>query len=404
MSQMLKEKRATRGQRMGALIGEAADQDASFWGAEIWGEDDSGNESFSEESDKPDEFDSDFNDSEDDDDEEESEEEEERERGPANKYKDPSAGRKPAARPAKKKRSDCDDDDDDEDDDDDNDDDEEDDDEDGGKRKSKSSKKREPKPSSPSSAAKAKGEGDVNGESDAGSISGTGERLPKQPKKQRLGNQVDQSVILSSSILSDRAVRESTKTKSTGAELARQHAAAIAQRTKPRPNLASLRHQFTQRELLEDALLTEAESTAWLDKQKQSDDQRARDDKPIKAKRTEGCIRHLSRRGSYATITFADTEKIPPIFSLQPSVPHAPRLCVITGLPARYFDPVTQQPYANIDAFRTLRAPLGQGGGVVTSVGGARLSPRSGIGMGAGIGMEIGAGAGAGASGRKILR
>jgi len=393
MSQMLKEKRATRGQRMGALIGEAADQDASFWGAEIWGEDDSGNESFSEESDKPDEFDSDFNDSEDDDDEEESEEEEERERGPANRYKDPSAGRKPAARPAKKKRSDSDGDDDDEDDDEDDDDD----DDDGGgrKRKSKAPKKREPKPSSPSSAAKAKGEGDVNGESDAGSIGGTGgtgERPPKQPKKQRLGNQVDQSVILSSSIQSDRAVRESTKTKSTGAELARQHAAAIAQRTKPRPNLASLRHQFTQRELLEDALLTEAESTTWLDKQKQSDDQRARDDKPIKTKRTEGCIRHLSRRGSYATITFADTEKIPPIFSLQPPVPHAPRLCVITGLPARYFDPVTQQPYANIDAFRTLRAPLGLGSGGVLTLGGARGSPRSGTGMGSGAG------------GRKTLR
>ena len=58
---MLSEKRTTRGLRMSALVGEAVDQDSSFWGAEVWGEDESGNESFSEESDRPDEFDSDFN-------------------------------------------------------------------------------------------------------------------------------------------------------------------------------------------------------------------------------------------------------------------------------------------------------------------------------------------------------
>ena len=69
MSNLLINKRTTRGQRMTALVGEALDEDNAFYGAEIWEEgDDSDNASFnsSDEEEKPDQFDSDFNDSEDD--------------------------------------------------------------------------------------------------------------------------------------------------------------------------------------------------------------------------------------------------------------------------------------------------------------------------------------------------
>lgn len=70
---MLREKRATRGTRMTALVGEAAEDDEAFWGHGIWQENESDNESYETEEEKPDVFDSDFNDSEDDgDDEEES--------------------------------------------------------------------------------------------------------------------------------------------------------------------------------------------------------------------------------------------------------------------------------------------------------------------------------------------
>ncbi len=68
MSQMLETKRATRGLRMAELVGEAADDDEQFWNADIWNEDEDGSdaESFVEEDEevKPDEFDSDFNDTE----------------------------------------------------------------------------------------------------------------------------------------------------------------------------------------------------------------------------------------------------------------------------------------------------------------------------------------------------
>ena len=74
---MLKEKRSTRGQRMNELIGEAAEEEESFWNHETWAEEDedsSGAESFSEEEVKPDVFDDDFNDTESSSDEDDSEE------------------------------------------------------------------------------------------------------------------------------------------------------------------------------------------------------------------------------------------------------------------------------------------------------------------------------------------
>ena len=89
---MLSEKRATRGTRMTQLVGEAADQDEQFWGADVWEEDE---EEFSEVEAEPDVFDSDFNDTEDDDDDEDDEDEKEakkagqRERSTSNKYKEP---------------------------------------------------------------------------------------------------------------------------------------------------------------------------------------------------------------------------------------------------------------------------------------------------------------------------
>jgi vacuolar protein sorting-associated protein 72 len=67
---MLADKRATRGKRMANLVGEAAEEDETFWNHEIWQEHESDAESYSTEEEKPDVFDSDFNESEDDDEDE----------------------------------------------------------------------------------------------------------------------------------------------------------------------------------------------------------------------------------------------------------------------------------------------------------------------------------------------
>ncbi len=61
---MLKDKRVSRGTRMAELVGEAAEQDETFWNDDIWQEAESDEDSFVQEEEKPDVFDSDFNDSE----------------------------------------------------------------------------------------------------------------------------------------------------------------------------------------------------------------------------------------------------------------------------------------------------------------------------------------------------
>jgi hypothetical protein len=77
---MLNEKRATRGKRMSALVGQAAEEDDAFYQKDIWneGSDESDAESYSTEEEKPDLFDSDFNESEDSEDEESMDQDEER--------------------------------------------------------------------------------------------------------------------------------------------------------------------------------------------------------------------------------------------------------------------------------------------------------------------------------------
>lgn len=75
---MLSNARSTRGKRMSVLVGKAAEDDEAFWGAgaDVWDDEGSDAESYVAEEEKPDLFDSDFNDTET---EEESGSEEERE-------------------------------------------------------------------------------------------------------------------------------------------------------------------------------------------------------------------------------------------------------------------------------------------------------------------------------------
>ena len=105
MSALLQEKRKTRGLRINELVGEALDQDNTFYNHDTWNEDES-DDSYSEEEAKPDVFDSDFNDTESDEDSDDEEEEGKVRKAERNasrvasaaggKYKEP---KKPAARP-----------------------------------------------------------------------------------------------------------------------------------------------------------------------------------------------------------------------------------------------------------------------------------------------------------------
>ena len=54
-------------------------------------------------------------------------------------------------------------------------------------------------------------------------------------------------------------------------------------------------------------------------------------------------------------ITFTDENTLQQFFPNMKLKPPQPKKCVITGLPAKYFDPVTKCPYHNLIAFKALR-------------------------------------------------
>lgn len=68
-------------------------------------------------------------------------------------------------------------------------------------------------------------------------------------------------------------------------------------------------------------------------------------------------LRRHSKRGVADTLTFTEVDEFPAIIApRRAEEPPKPRRCVVTGKPARYFDPLTRAPYADAAAFAVLRA------------------------------------------------
>ncbi len=64
----------------------------------------------------------------------------------------------------------------------------------------------------------------------------------------------------------------------------------------------------------------------------------------------------IPERCSRTFVSFTHNQTYNEMFSkLNLSNRHHRRLCPITGMPAQYFDPLTQTPYATLEAFKILR-------------------------------------------------
>ena len=268
-------KRTTTGQRMTELVGQALEDDETFYTNEIWNDEgsDSENDSYeddSSEAEQPDVFDSDFNDSEDDVNEEDDEHE--------NKLR-------------KEEASD--------------------------KRKVDRQDNRYREPTKFLVKRKASTAMDAGGSPKKKFANVAPPRL-RSPTRSSLVRSVSNSSILSDSSAA-RHMRTSTQAKSTDALLARQHALArAASANKARAPREHVRATFTQRELLQEALLTEEESARWIEKQRL--DAMAVEQLQQRQGRAHGAgfRRFLSRRGSLPTITFSDYDSMPPILKLRP--------------------------------------------------------------------------------------
>jgi len=128
-------------------------------------------------------------------------------------------------------------------------------------------------------------------------------------------------------------------------------------------------YQPTQEELLEEAKIT-AEinkiSLAALVQIEEDIRKKARDTRSKNFDPNAPRVKYHSKDGQH-TITFVNTD-IPQVINQRLSEEEIARFdipkeqkqtkCVITGLPAKYLDPLTKKPYATIEAFKQIRSSL----------------------------------------------
>lgn len=113
--------------------------------------------------------------------------------------------------------------------------------------------------------------------------------------------------------------------------------------------------QFKQFDMLKEALETEKENYRWVMSRKVTKKVEQQTDSKIKRSLQKDIIRYHSKKGELDTITYTNIDNLPDLFKRLKPPPIPEKLCVITGLPAKYFDPKTKRPYANLEAFKELR-------------------------------------------------
>uniref|UniRef100_A0A1E1XDH8 Vacuolar protein sorting-associated protein 72 homolog n=1 Tax=Amblyomma aureolatum TaxID=187763 RepID=A0A1E1XDH8_9ACAR len=169
-----------------------------------------------------------------------------------------------------------------------------------------------------------------------------------------------------------KSVRRSTQAKSQETERRRQ--AHEEQRKRRHPRKSGAEHSWhpTQEELLEEAKITEQENLRSLESYQRLELEKKKA-KIVKNVHRGPMIRYHSismplieevdaeapatptARCSRNFITFPDDSALKEYFPGGRPKPANRSVCPITRLPARYFDPVTLIPYANLQAFRVLR-------------------------------------------------
>ncbi|KAJ8614064.1 hypothetical protein CTAYLR_005830 [Chrysophaeum taylorii] len=148
--------------------------------------------------------------------------------------------------------------------------------------------------------------------------------------------------------------------------MGRKRGGSPEQQQQQRP--AKQRRAVSQEKLLSEAVETERENQRWLEVQRRA--ALAAHAGSLKGEgRARRCAsRRVSRRGCYVTVTFPETELVPAI--LLPASNHQQESsrsrsppqwqCVVTNGPAKYKDPQTLLPFADLGAFQALRSQTGQ--------------------------------------------
>ncbi|XP_050035524.1 vacuolar protein sorting-associated protein 72 homolog [Dermacentor andersoni] len=201
------------------------------------------------------------------------------------------------------------------------------------------------------------------------------QKTEKPAKRRRTQSSVDKedsSALNAFPSAERKSVRRSTQAKSQETERRRQ--AHEEQRRQRHPRKSGAEHSWhpTQEELLEEAKLTEQENLRSLESYQRLELEKKKA-KIVKNTNRGPMIRYHSismplieevdvegpvastARCSRNFITFPDESTLKEHFPGGRPKPANRSVCPITRLPARYFDPVTLIPYANLQAFRVLR-------------------------------------------------
>mmetsp|Transcript_12841 Transcript_12841/g.17216 ORF Transcript_12841/g.17216 Transcript_12841/m.17216 type:complete len:258 (-) Transcript_12841:486-1259(-) len=116
--------------------------------------------------------------------------------------------------------------------------------------------------------------------------------------------------------------------------------------------------KICQEEFLNEAIETEIANKRWLEMQHRSAmADNVNSSNRLGQRKFRLASRRVSRRGSYVTVTFPESELMPKILRESQPLPQKsqPPVCTVTGKPARYRDPYTMLPYADAQAFKQLR-------------------------------------------------
>lgn len=136
----------------------------------------------------------------------------------------------------------------------------------------------------------------------------------------------------------------------------------LAQKVSTKTTKQTEEPRLTQEEMLIHALVTEHQNKQSLKRVIEA----SLDQKKRRAPSTKSfgpTIRYHSRKTPRLHVmSFTDVAKVPAVInSTQCKYKKRPKTCVITGLPAKYRDPVTGFVYANLDAFREIRRRYHEG-------------------------------------------
>lgn len=180
------------------------------------------------------------------------------------------------------------------------------------------------------------------------------EPVIKQRKKEDTGVKKLRNSVLNAAVKIDRSMRASTtrRTESVAAAI-RAENALLSTMAPPKPRVKEQR--LNQKDMLEEAAKTEIENTKSLEMMLMLAEEKRRNAMPKKPY-LGAQVKFHSKKGCMNTVTFTDVIDFPKCINSGP-IPYPVRpKCVVSGLTAKYKDPLTGAYYANSDAFKVIRS------------------------------------------------